>query len=86
MALLQSLSMKVGSRSVEFDGAYARVSEYHGTKSRMSFVVAWSETLGTDMLRQDTYMCDLDINGENPVRQAYLHLKTLPEFTTATDC
>lgn len=86
MALSQSLSMKVGSRSVQFDNAYARVSEYHGTKSRMSFVVAWSETPGTDMLRQDTYMCDLDINGENPVRQAYLHLKTLPEFANAVDC
>jgi hypothetical protein len=27
-----------------------------------------------------------DIDGENPVRQAYLHLKTLPEFAGATDC
>lgn len=27
-----------------------------------------------------------DIAGENPFRQAYLHLKTLPEFAGATDC
>jgi hypothetical protein len=52
----------------------------------MSFVVTWSEAPGTAMLRQDTYSCDLDIDGENPVRQAYLHLKTLPEFAGATDC
>ena len=86
MALTHSISIPVGSRSVPFDGAYARVSEYHGTKSRMSFVVTWSEAPGTAMLRQDTYSCDLDIDGENPVRQAYLHLQTLPEFAGATDC
>ncbi len=86
MALSQTLSIDVGSRSVAFDGAYARVSEYHGTKSRISFVVTWSEAAGTAMLRQDTYVCDLNIDGDNPIRQAYLHLKTLPEFANAVDC
>jgi hypothetical protein len=38
------------------------------------------------MLRQDTYVCDLNIDGDNPIRQAYLHLKTLPEFANAVDC
>jgi len=86
MALTQSISIPVGSRLVAFDGAYARVSEYHGTKSRMSFVVTWSEVPGGGMLRQDTHLCDLDLDGENPIRQAYLYLKTLPEFANATDC
>lgn len=27
-----------------------------------------------------------DINGENPIKQAYEYLKTLPEFSDATDC
>jgi hypothetical protein len=27
-----------------------------------------------------------DINGENPIKQAYKHLKALPEFANAVDC
>lgn len=30
--------------------------------------------------------CAYDMQGDNPIRQAYLHLKTLPEFAGATDC
>jgi hypothetical protein len=26
-----------------------------------------------------------DMSGDNPIKQAYLHLKTLPEFADATD-
>jgi hypothetical protein len=32
------------------------------------------------------YRFNYDINGANAVEQAYLHLKTLPEFADATDC
>ena len=32
------------------------------------------------------FSCDYDINGENPIKQAYLYLKTLPEFSDAIDC
>lgn len=27
-----------------------------------------------------------DLNGDNPLAQAYAHLKTLPEFSDAVDC
>lgn len=32
-----------------------------------------------------TYMCDYDIESYNPIKQAYLYLKTLSEFSNATD-
>ena len=32
------------------------------------------------------YTCAYAIDGDNPIRQAYLHLKTLPEFANAVDC
>jgi hypothetical protein len=32
------------------------------------------------------FNCDYDIQGDNPIKQAYKHLKTLPEFVGATDC
>jgi hypothetical protein len=30
--------------------------------------------------------CPFDLEGGNPFQQAYEHLKTLPEFSGATDC
>lgn len=30
--------------------------------------------------------CDYILDGPNPIEQAYLHLKSLPEFADATDC
>jgi hypothetical protein len=27
-----------------------------------------------------------DINGENPIKQVYIYLKSLPEFAGAVDC
>jgi len=32
------------------------------------------------------YSSPYDINGNNPIAQAYMYLKTLPEFAGATDC
>ena len=32
------------------------------------------------------FVTDYDIEGDNPIAQAYAHLKTLPEFAGATDC
>ena len=32
------------------------------------------------------YGFDFDLEGPNPIKQAYLHLKTLPEFADASDC
>ena len=32
------------------------------------------------------FMCPYDIEGENPIAQAYTHMKTLPEFAGAVDC
>jgi hypothetical protein len=35
---------------------------------------------------QKQYSCVYNITGENPIKQAYEYLKTLPEFANATDC
>ena len=35
---------------------------------------------------EKTFYCEYGINGENPIKQAYLHLKTLPEFADTVDC
>ena len=32
------------------------------------------------------YSAEYNLDGPNPIKQAYLHLKTLPEFSDAEDC
>ena len=32
------------------------------------------------------FVCAYDIQGDNPIRQAYKYLKTLQEFSDAIDC
>ena len=86
MALIQDITIQIGSKAVLFTSAYAKITEYHGDKARMTFVVSWSESAGSPAIRQSTYGCAVDLDGENQIRQAYLHLKTLPEFAGATDC
>jgi len=32
------------------------------------------------------YQCAYELDGQNPIKQAYKHLKTLSEFTNSMDC
>ena len=34
---------------------------------------------------EKNFKCAYDLNGENPIRQAYTYLKTLPEFEGVSD-
>lgn len=42
--------------------------------------------IGVPAFSWHQYECSYDINGANPIAQAYAHLKTMPEFAGATDC
>lgn len=84
MALSKTIQMAYG---VTIPDAYHRVNKV----SILNKTIAWVDVgiyvdpLGTSA-RTDRYQFDYNINGENPVKQAYAHLKTLPEFAGATDC
>lgn len=64
---------------------YVRIESVFVTKtiSRANAVFHYIDGNGA-VIKQRHY--DFDLIGENPVRQAYLYLKTLPEFAGATDC
>lgn len=34
----------------------------------------------------NNFSCEYNMQGNNPIAQAYSHLKTLPDFAGATDC
>lgn len=85
MALQKTVTTRAG---VTVPNAYIRVGRCEiVNKTLLGFSVDYfaneSESFVFDAAPQ---FCEYDINGENPIKQAYVYLKTLPEFANAVDC
>ena len=68
--------------------AYVRVESVLISKTSASAVAVWhhNDASGISFNRTDfDFSLDLE-SPNNTIRQAYLHLKTLPEFANAVDC
>jgi hypothetical protein len=74
--------------ALEIPNAYWKVESVTSTKTDSSCVVSISKILEDNQTAIETkqYKFATDMQGDNPIRQAYKHLKTLPEFAGATDC
>ena len=59
---------------------YIKVVSVQGTKETVAANVTFSDTSKTSV-----YEFTPDLNGGNFIKQAYEHLKTLPEFSDAID-
>lgn len=71
---------------VSVQNAYIKVLSYSGDKHTVSFSVAYFASQDEQkMFGQEQRECSLDLNGDNPIKQAYEYLKTLPEFAGAAD-
>jgi hypothetical protein len=81
-----ALSMSVTHRDVPVANAYCRVRSVVVNKTSMTFDVTWAATSSAIPLLMTEYASTYDLFGDNPIRQAYLYLKTLPEFANAVDC
>ena len=68
------------------DLLYVKVTSISGNKDLINATVSFSQSAASAAILNQTFQFPLDINGPNPIKQAYLHLKTLPEFANATDC
>lgn len=78
-------------KTVQFKGifvndCYIKVWRIEGNKTDLSFGVSYSANAEAEKFDSETYHCAYVLDGENPIKQAYKHLKTLPEFAGATDC
>jgi hypothetical protein len=84
MALNKTTTSLQGFEAID---AYHRVEGLcFVNNQKISFHVRTYKDKAFPAFADNSYSCAYDINGENPIKQAYLHLKTLPEFATATDC
>jgi len=55
-------------------------------KEKMAFSVKVYKDVEKQAFSEIGFNCAYDLNGSNPIAQAYNHLKTLSEFTGAMDC
>ena len=71
---------------VTVQNAYIKVLSYSGNKINMSFSVGYfASSSEQKMFGQEQLESSVDLDGDNPVKQAYENLKTLEEFSGATD-
>lgn len=80
-----ALSKTVEFKGVSINSAYHRVWNVLVTKDVIKFGVGIYANSNSEMLDSFAYQCAYDLNGANPIKQAYEHLKNLPEFADATD-
>jgi hypothetical protein len=87
MALKQQSTVDVklvGSVQVT---SYIRVAHIAGTKHQIiANVVSHKDNASGEAFKAGNYKFSPDMNGGNFIRQAYDHIKSLPEFTNAVDC
>lgn len=84
MALKKSITTIHGINIVD---AYIRVDGLRlSSKSTIAFNACVYADSSKPMVDGRQVECAYNINGENPIAQAYAHLKTLPEFADAVDC
>lgn len=69
------------------DEAYHRVESVAlQGKDKIYFCLKSYAKVENPSFGEKSYSCDYDLIGANPIKQAYAHLKTLPEFAGAIDC
>jgi len=83
MALQKTVTTAHG---IEVNNAYHRVENLSlPEKTRMTFVVRSKVDPKKPAFSSKEFSFAYDIDGQNPIKQAYEYLKTLPEFAGATD-
>lgn len=86
MALTKAFQVSPG---LVANSAYIRVNSVSIVRQEpaCATVQVFADSSKTEQpVRTLCYGFDYELNGENAIKQAYLHLKTLPEFEGAVDC
>lgn len=85
MALQKTIQSNFG---LEIPNAYHRVGRIQiVNKTEMTFVVnSFVDNEASLPVESKSHGCAYSLHGNNALAQAYAHLKTLEEFTSAVDC
>ena len=83
MALQKTIITVHGFEAID---AYHRVEAVRlESKTAMSFHIRSYTAVDKPFFEESVLSCVYALDGENPIKQAYEHLKTLPEFAGAID-
>ena len=75
------------SQGFEANGAYHRVSFIRlDEKTKIVFVVSSSKDSASSSFEDCSFEAAYDLEGKNPIKQAYEYLKTTNQFLNAQDC
>lgn len=86
MALSINLEASTQFGTIKVLDCYVRVLNVEVSKTEIGVRTQYLKNANGGLLQEQRYVFPYDINGENPIKQAYLHLKTLPEFANSVDC
>lgn len=86
MALEKNYTLIIAGKQVVFANAYIQVDQQEGTKERVRFAVNAVTRKDGELIERKVYEFAPNLDGGNFIKQAYDHLKTLPEFAGANDC
>lgn len=91
MALKSNIKLKDNFNiDIEFKDCYIKVSSVNGSKINIiyniDFFKNYNEDFASDLFYSKQASFTPNMNGDNFIKQAYLHLKSLPEFADAVDC
>ena len=81
-----ALKQNVTHKGLLATDAYMKVTQFTGDKSKIDFQVTVFDESQTHELEMRYFSLAYDLDGDNPIKQSYEHLKTLPEFLGAIDC
>lgn len=82
MALQKDITTPSG---IAVSQAYCRVGLVSLTKETLNFSLMFYADKEKAPFDQRSFTCVYDLDGQNPIKQAYQHLKTLPTFSDAED-
>lgn len=84
MALSKNLQTKFG---VEITNVYFRVEGVSILqKTVLQFILRAYKDKTKSSIEETMMFCEYVLDGENPLKQAYMHIKSLPEYAGVVDC
>jgi hypothetical protein len=87
MALQLNISLQNNFDEISiFKNAYVKISRIDCDKTNGKAVTHILKEKEGKVLDSRAFEYPIKLDGDNFIKQAYLHLKTLPEFADAVDC
>ena len=78
--------VKTGETTATTSPLYIKVESVTGDKANVNAVVTFKDETTNEYLMRKEYNFVPNMDSGNFIAQAYVHLKTLPEFAGAIDC